>query len=137
VLAHAAAVLNLCGLSESYQVIVIVVVEFGLLIFVSVMTRPRDPETLGPFYARLHTPVGREDEVRRDAVAEVLPESATLGMEGVLLDYRKSSQFACKQLQRFGVEVPRMTWFDGLGFLVAWALVLALVGLLAWLAGLR
>ena len=39
-------------------------VEFGLMILVSLVTRPRDLAVLGPFYARLHTPVGKEDEVR-------------------------------------------------------------------------
>jgi Na+/proline symporter len=136
-LARAAEVLHLRGLSEPSQVMVIIAVEFGLLIVVSVMTRPGDLAALGPFYARLHTPVGREEEVRPDAAAEVLPESATLGMEGVVLDYRKSSRFAYGGLQRFGLEVPRLTWFDCVGFALAWVLVIGLIGLLAWLAGLR
>jgi Na+/proline symporter len=136
-LAGTARVLSLDGLSEPGQVMAITAVEFGLLIVVSLMTRPGDPAALDPFYARLYTPVGREVEVSRDAVAETLPESATLGMEGVVLDYRKSSRFAYHGLQRFGLEVPRLTWFDGGGFAVAWVLVAGLVALLAWLAEMR
>jgi len=132
----AADALSLRGLSEPRQVIIMLAVEFGLLILVSLLTRPRDLSTLGPFYARLHTPVGREDEVRWDEPPHDLPESATLGMEGTSLDYRKSSRFAYARLQELGFEVPRFTLFDWGGFLVAWVLVGGLIGLLVWLAGL-
>ncbi len=57
-----------------------------------------------------------------DEPPDDLPESATLGMEGIVLDYRKSSRFAYPRLQRFGLEIPRMTWFDWGGFLAAWVL---------------
>jgi Na+/proline symporter len=125
------------GLSEPQQVIVMLAVEFGLMFLVSLVTRRETDSSLGPFYARLHTPVGREDEVRWEEPPENLPESATLGMEGIPLDYRKSSRFAYTMLQRFGVELPRLTWFDWVGFLAAWVLVLGLIGLLIWLAGLK
>ncbi len=62
----AAGSLGLRGLSEPVQIIIMLAVEFGLMILVSLVTRPRDLATLGPFYARLHTPVGKEDEVRWD-----------------------------------------------------------------------
>ena len=65
-----------------------------------------------------------------------LPESATLGMDGTVLDYRKSSRFAYPRLQRLGLEIPRMTWFDWGGFVAAWLLVFALIVLLIWLAAL-
>jgi len=133
----AADMLSLRGLSEPKQVIIMLTVEFGLMILASLVTRPRDLSSLGPFYARLHTPVGHEDEVRWDEPPDDLPESATLGMEGTALDYRKSSRFAYARLQQFGVELPRLTWFDWVGFLAAWVLVLGLIGLLIWLAGLR
>ena len=58
--------LGLRGLSEPVQIIIMLAVEFGLMILVSLATRPRDLSALGPFYARLHTPVGKEDEVRWD-----------------------------------------------------------------------
>jgi hypothetical protein len=112
-------------------------VEFGLMIVVSLATRPRDLSKLGPFYARLHTPVGREYEVCWDEPPQDLPESATLGMDGTSLDYRKSSRFAYSKLQELGFELPRLTRFDWGGFLVAWVLVGGLIVLLIWLAGIR
>ncbi len=108
----AADALSLRGLSEPKQIVVILAAEFGLMIFASLFTRPHDTSLLEPFYARLHTPVGREDAVRWDEPPPDLPESATLGIEGTALDYRKSSRFAYARLQKLGVEIPRMTWFD-------------------------
>ena len=64
-----------------------------------------------------------------------LPEAATLGMEGVVLDYAKASRFAYPGLRRLGIEVPRLTAFDLSGFVGAWVLVGALIALLVWLAG--
>jgi hypothetical protein len=58
-----------------------------------------------------------------------------LGLGGVKLDYRKSSAYAYRGLQRWGIELPRMTWFDWGGFVLAWILVGALLALLAFLAG--
>jgi Na+/proline symporter len=130
----AAGSLGLRGLTEPIQIIIMLAAEFGLMILVSLVTRPRDLATLGPFYARLHTPVGKEDEVQSDEPPHDLPEPATLGMEGLVLDYRKSSRFAYPRLQKLGLEIPRMTWFDWGGFLVAWVLVGGLIGLLIWLA---
>jgi Na+/proline symporter len=127
------------GLRDLYppvQILLVLAVEFGLLVLVSLLTRPHPAAQLDPFFARLHTPVGRESEVRLDAPGEILPESATLGMEGALLDYRKSSAYAYPRLQRLGIEVPRMTVVDWGGFLAAWALVGALIALLVWLSGL-
>ncbi len=133
----AAGSLGLRGLNQPIQVIIMLAVEFGLMIVVSLVTQPRDLSALGPFYARLHTPVGTEDEVRCDQPPDDLPESATLGMEGIALDYRKSSRFAYPRLQKLGLEIPRLTWFDWGGFLAAWLLVGGLIGLLIWLAALR
>ena len=56
-------------------------------------------------------------------------------MEGVLLDYRKASAFGYAWLQRWGIEVPRFTWFDWGGFVAAWVLVGLLLLMLRWLAG--
>ncbi len=133
----AAGSLGLRGLGQPIQVIIMLAVEFGLMIVVSLITRPRDLSTLGPFYARLQTPVGKEDEVRWEEPPNDLPESATLGMEGIALDYHKSSRFAYPRLQKLGLEIPRMTWFDWGGFLAAWVLVGGLIGLLIWLTALR
>ncbi len=135
-LVGAAESLGLRGLSDSAQIIIMLAVEFGLMIVVSLVTQPRDLAALGPFYARLHTPVGKEDEVRWNEPPHDLPESATLGMEGALLDYHKSSRFAYRRLQKLGLEIPRLTPFDWGGFLAAWVLVGGLIGLLIWLAAL-
>jgi len=137
VLWDAALSIGLRGLSQPVQIVIMLAVEFGLMVLVSLGTRPRDLATLGPFYARLHTPVGKENEVRWDDPPHDVPESATLGLEGTLLDYRKSSRFAYPGLQRLGIELPRLTRFDWMGFLVAWVLVGGLIWLLIWLARLR
>ena len=77
------------GLSEPQQILIMLATQFGLLVLVSLCTRPSDIAAIGPFYARIHTPVGKEDEVRWDDPPHDLPEAATLGMDGVLLDYRQ------------------------------------------------
>jgi hypothetical protein len=123
------------GPSESQQILIMLGTQFGLLVVVSLCTRPDDLSALGPFYARLHTPVGKEDEVRWEDAPRELPESATLGMDGDFLDYRKSSRWAHQRLQKIGIEIPRLSWLDWAGFLSAWAGVAALIGLLTWLAG--
>jgi Na+/proline symporter len=126
------------GIREIYppiQILMMLAVEFGLLILVSLLTKPHPAAQLDAFYARLHTPVGREAEMRLDDPEENLPESATLGMEGVLLDYRKSSALVYPRLQKLGIEIPRMGVVDWGGFLAAWVLVGLLIALLIWLAG--
>jgi hypothetical protein len=128
---------GLRGLSEPAQIMVILSVEFGLMILVSLCCPRKALSTLEPFYARLHTPVGKEADVCWDDAPDPLPESATLGLEGTRLDYRKSSRFAYAGLQRLGIELPRFTLLDISGFLAAWGLVGALIVLLIWLAGLR
>ncbi len=133
----AAAAFGLRGLSEPAQVLVMLSTEFGLMIVVSVFTRPRELAVLGPFYARLHTPVGSERDVAWRDPPPALPESATLGMDGVLLDYARSSRFVYPKLQALGFEIPRLTRFDWGGFIAAWILVLALIILLVWLAALQ
>ncbi len=129
------AVAALRGLYRPIQVLIMLGVEFGLLIFVSLLTKPHADAQLDAFFARLHTPVGKEHDVRLDAKKDDLPESATLGMEGVVLDYRKASAFAYRGLQRWGIELPRLNWLDWGGFLGAWGLVGFLILLLIWLAG--
>jgi Na+/proline symporter len=133
--AAAGGALSLRELSESRQILVMLGSQFGLLVVVSFCTRPDKISALGPFYARLHTPVGMENEVRALIAPGELPEAATLGMEGVVLDYGQSSRWAYQGLQRLGLEIPRLSWFDWLGFLASWAAVGGLIGFLTWLAG--
>ncbi len=128
--------MHLRDVSKPVEILTMLSTEFGLLILVSLLTRPHDKHRLDAFYARLLTPVGKESEVQwTDAPAE-LPESATLGMDGVTLDYRRSSAFAYRGLQRWGLELPRLTWFDWGGFVTAWIFVGALLWLVVFLAGL-
>ena len=135
-LVAAGETLHVRGVSKPIEIAIILGTEFGLLILVSLLTRPHAASRLDPFYARLLTPVGKEREVEWTDAPAQLPESATLGMAGVTLDYRKSSVYAYRGLQRMGIELPRMTWFDWGGFVLAWILVGALVALLVFLAGL-
>lgn len=128
------AAISIHDLQRPYQILLMLSVEFGVLILASLLTRSQTPEQLDPFFARLHTPVGKEPDVAMANPPEDLYESATLGMHGVVLDYQKSSAYAYPLLQRLGIEIPRLTWFDGFGFLAACAMVLVLIGLLAWLA---
>jgi hypothetical protein len=134
--APAAGAIALGGLSEPHQILIMLATQFGLLVLVSLLTPPLDMRTIKSFFARIHTPVGKEDEVRWEDTPHDLPEAATIGLGGVLLDYRKSSRFAYRRLQELGLEIPRLTWFDWGGFRAAWLLVGGLIGLLSWLAGL-
>lgn len=134
-LVAASTALGLRDLYPPLQILLMLAVEFGLLVAVSLLTRPHPAAQLNAFYARLLTPVGREPEVRLEDPGPDLPEAATLGMDGIILDYKRASRFAYPGLQRIGFELPRMTPFDLGGFIAAWALVGALIGLLVWLSG--
>jgi Na+/proline symporter len=127
--------LHLRGMSKPTEILITLLTEFGLLILVSLLTRPHAARQLDPFFARLLTPVGKESQVQWTDAPANLPESATLGMDGVTLDYRKSSAYAYQGLQRLGIEVPRMTWFDWGGFALAWFFVGALLALMLFLTG--
>ncbi len=127
--------LGLSGVSKAGEILVMLVTEFGLLVAVSLLTRPRAKGELDPFFARLLTPVGAEPQVAWTDAPPELPESATLGLDGWKPDYRKASGYGYRGLQRWGFEVPRMTWIDWGGFALAWAFVGGLVGTLAWLSG--
>ncbi|MFO1021675.1 MAG: hypothetical protein U0903_13405 [Planctomycetales bacterium] len=120
--------------SRPMQIALMLSVEFGLLIVVSLITPAQSRRQLDPFFARLYTPVGREQEFSLTTGLENLPESATLGMHGTVLDYERASVLGYRGLQRWGIEIPRMTWSDWSGFLAAWGIVAGLIALLAWLA---
>jgi hypothetical protein len=118
-------------------------VEFGLLILVSLVTRPQRRERLDPFFARLLTPVGREADVcsadkgpwqASGALDAATAADAGLGLDGPPLDYSKASAFGNSWLRPLGLEVPRLNWIDWGGFVAAWAIVAGMIGLLAWLA---
>ncbi len=124
------------GLDKSTQVLLMLAVQFGVLILVSLVTAPQSAARLDPFFARLHTPVGRENEFAFIQTPQSFTEEATLGLDGTTLDYERTSQFAYAGLQRLGIEVPRLSLTDWSGFLLAWATVGGLIALLVWLASL-
>jgi Na+/proline symporter len=118
--------------SQAFQILVMLAVEFSLLILVSLLTRPHPDSQLNPFFARLHTPVGMERELAAPSIAGAVAQADP--EDEIILDYHKASTYAYPRLQRLGIEIPRMTWTDGGGFLLAWGLVAALIGLLKALA---
>jgi Na+/proline symporter len=122
------------GHSRPIEILIMLAVQFGVLIIVSLLTREQSTKDLDLFYARLLTPVGKEEETFR----EVVPEDATLavGLHGKLLDYHKASFYGYAAPRRLGFEIPRMTVVDWGGFLAAWSMVGALIVLLIWLANL-
>jgi len=122
------------GHDRPIQILIMLCVEFGVLVIVSLLTKSQSDRQLDPFFARLHTPIGSEVEFAATNIPDELHESATLGMHDVRLDSSKASSNGYPLLQKWGIEIPRMTWCDWGGFLAAWGLVFALIGLLAWLA---
>lgn len=135
-LVAAGRALGVRDVSKPLEILIMLSTEFGLLVLISLLTRPPEAQRLDPFFARLLTPVGREGEVAWTEAPADLPESATLAMDGVVLDYDKCAPLAYARLRRFGIELPRMTWFDWGGFAAAWLFVAALVWLIMFLAGL-
>jgi len=129
-----ADLLSIRGHARPLQILIMLSAEFGVLILVSLCTKSQPAKQLDPFFARLHTPIGREEEFTETTPSENPHESATLGLHGLRLDYNLAKKNAYPSLRRWDLEIPRMTWSDWNGFLAAWGLVFALIGLLAWLA---
>jgi Na+/proline symporter len=127
---------QLRGLDRPGPILTMLAVEFGVMIAVSLLTPPLPAERLDPFFARLLTPVGREDEVRTD-VGEPWPntEDVALGLDGPPLDYAGAARFGVAWLRPLGIELPRLGLVDWGGFLAAWLMVAALLGLLIGIAG--
>jgi hypothetical protein len=124
------------SLDASTKILLTLAAQFGVFFIVSLCTRPQPAEQLDPFFARLHTPVGREQEFALAEPVAAFQEEAMLGLHGIAIDYRQASQFAYPGLRKIGIEIPRMTAIDWGGFLMAWATVGALIALLVWLASL-
>ncbi|MBM4082285.1 MAG: hypothetical protein FJ278_21455, partial [Planctomycetes bacterium] len=99
------------GWDTPARVALFVPVEFGLLILVSWLTRPQPAEQLDRFFARLHVSVADE---QKGALA---------------LDPQRP-----KLINHPDFELPKLTWLDLGGFLLAWAFVAALIVLLLALA---
>lgn len=123
------------GLPRPIGILIMLVVEFGTMILASLLSRPQDTGTLNAFYARLHTPVGQEQDLACTEANPDMPDVFTLGMHGITLDYERASMYAYTELRRYGIELPRMTFMDVGGFVFAWFVVGVLIVLLVWLAG--
>jgi len=128
--------LHMRGHSDAMKIMLMLGSQFGSLILISLITPSQPTEQLDAFYARLLTPVGREEGIARPEPAGAA-EHLGLGLHGTILDYNQASHFGIPALQRIGVEIPRLTTFDVVGFLAAWVLVGAMIALLAVLATLK
>ena len=124
------------SLDDSNKILLTLAAQFGIFFMVSLCTKPQSAERLDPFFARLHTPVGREQEFALANPPIAFREEAILGLHGIAIDYAKASQLAYPGLQKIGIEIPRMSFIDWAGFLVAWLTVGGLIALLVWLASL-
>ena len=124
------------SLDASTKILLTLAAQFGTFVVVSLCTRPQSADRLDPFFARLHTPVGREQEFALAEPPITFREEAVLGLSGIAIDYRKVSHLAYPGLRRIGIEIPKMSAVDWAGFLLAWATVGGLIGLLVWLASL-
>ncbi len=125
---------RLSDLGTPAQIAMMLAAQFGSLVAVSLCTRPQNREQLDYFFARLLTPVGMEPQDTPTIAASVMHEAATLGIDGMTLDYARASAAAYQRLQRLGLEIPRLNPIDWGGFLAAWVIVGALVALLLCLA---
>ena len=119
------------GHTRPVEIIVMLGVQFGVLILISLVTRPQSTVQLDLFYARLLTPVGKEKEVATDRTYDA---ALTIGLAGKPLDFKAAESFGYSGARRFGLEIPRLTWIDWGGFLLAWAVVAGLIVMLVWLA---
>lgn len=122
------------GLSKPEQILLMLVTQFGILVIVSLVTRPQAKELLDPFFARLLTPVGREIQFASTAAVDDYSAEATLGLAHGGLDYEKAAGLAYSGLRKIGIEIPRLSLFDWGGFVLAWGMVAGLIALLAWLS---
>lgn len=116
------------------DILIMLAAQFGVFALVSLVTRPQPAAQLDPFFARLHVPVGREQEFALAAPPEDFREEAALGMHGVSLDYDKAQRLASPRLRQIGFEIPKLSLIDWAGFLGAWATVAGLIALLVWLS---
>lgn len=99
------------GWDTPARVAVFVPVEFGLTILVSLLTKPIPADRLDKFYAQLHVSVANEREGE------------------LVLDPNRP-----KLIRHPDFEIPKLTWMDIGGFLVAWGIVAGLIFLLMGLA---
>jgi Na+/proline symporter len=112
---------------EPIQVLVQLVVQFGMLMLVSLASRPPERSRLDPFFARLLTPVGKEAEVALASPPSRHAEEAALGLQLPGLDFRRAATWGYEWPRRFGFEIPRFGKSEWGGFLLAWGMVAGLL----------
>ncbi|MCY2966490.1 MAG: sodium:solute symporter family protein [Planctomycetota bacterium] len=115
---------------EPIRILIQLTAQFGALIGISLLTGMKPKAQLDPFFARLLTPVGREDEMALSAVPTQFAAEAGLGLASPGLDYQKASVLGYSTARRLGLEMPRMGLAEWGGFIVAWVTVGGLLGLL-------
>jgi Na+/proline symporter len=125
-------------LSRPAQLLLGLAVQFGLMVAASLVTRPHDSAQLNGFFARLLTPVGSEVASSRTAgrsgVSDGSVSADSADFDAVSLDYDRAAPYGYRRLQRYGIEIPRLSPVDWGGFVAAWLLVALLIGLLLVLA---
>jgi SSS family solute:Na+ symporter len=98
------------------------VLPFVVMILFSLITRQGDKDVLDRYYAKMKTPVDPD------------PEIDASEMEA---SYRDPSRFDHRRLfPFFGLEIQKPKLLDVAGFLVAFAICFAIIGLTVWLANL-
>ena len=122
--------LQLRGHSKPIEILIMLAVQFGVMVVVSLVTRAQSRSQLDPFFARLLTPVGEElAGSHRDE-----DTALNLGLGETRLDFEVVADNAYQGPRKYALELPRLTVVDWGGFVGAWVLVGALIGLLMWLA---
>ena len=117
--------------SKPIEILIMLAVQFGVMVVVSLVTRAQPRGELDPFFARLLTPVGEEQAAGPQHGEET---AVTLGLGETRLDFEAVADNAYQGPRKYALELPRLTVVDWGGFLGAWVLVAALIGLLMWLA---
>jgi hypothetical protein len=98
------------------------ILPFVVMILLSLVTPPVDKDSLDRYYVKMKTPVSPDPEI--DAAE----------MEA---SYRDTSRFDHKRLLPFaGLEIQKPKVLDVAGFVVAFAICFAIIGLTVWLANL-
>ncbi len=107
---------NSYALNETLRVILRIVVPFGALILVALLTKPLDKALLDRFYVKMKTPV--------------LPDSEEDEKE-LALSYENPARFDhLKMLRNSNWEFGKWDKLDMIGFLISCSTVVAIVGLL-------
>jgi Na+/proline symporter len=119
--------LGYAQLKEPLQILIQLVVQFGMLMLVSLVSRPPARSRLDPFYARLLTPVGKEGEVALEAPPSSHAEEAGLGLHQPGLDYHRAAAWGYEWPRRLGFVIPRLGRSEWGGFLLAWGMVAGLL----------